>query len=728
MITAGRWTRIRLAAFGVVFGVLFFAIGKRAFNLQVGQGERLKVMAEEQYLREIELPPRRGRILDRNGAELASTADVDSIYCNPRRFNDVRDAARRMARVLGLDARELEKKLSQKRYFAWVKRKVTPDEAAAVRAMQLPGVAFTREPRRFYPNRTLAATVMGQAGSDGRGLDGVELSLDRYLKGSSSSVQGVRDALGRDLFVEGMADAPNGTGSDVMLTIDRYLTFVTERAITEAAARHHAKAVVAVMMDPRTGEILAMASVPSYNPNDPSGAAEGGARNRAVTDTFEPGSTMKTFTIASALDAGVVRPDDHFDCLMGRMMVGKYTIHDTHPHGVLSVAEVFKFSSNIGATKIARRLGRERLAEALDRYGFGHPTQVGLPGERSGIIRPVERWGDIGFANVSFGHGMTVTPLQIVAGVAAIAAGGVYRQPRIVSRIVSPDGTVETPAAEPDRRVMSDATARAMVTIMRGVTEAGGTAKQAALDGYPVAGKTGTANKAVNGRYDPDKYVASFVGFAPAQEPRIALLILMDEPQGGHLGGAVAAPVFKEIAEQALRYLHVPPIAGPVAAGGGAKSGGGAGAGAPANANATATATTTLAPGVAARGKGPAAPDDEDAIVGALPPTDEPVAYAGEPGDPLAGDGSGDDSGREWDEVAGKEGARSEAAVAPTVQVPDFAGMSLGEAIHAARRSGVELAFDDVSGGASGVAIKQKPSPGPAARGTLCRVAFGQRE
>jgi cell division protein FtsI (penicillin-binding protein 3) len=712
MMAAGRWTRIRLVTCGAVFGGLFIAIGDRAFSLQVGQSERLKVMAEEQYLREIELPPRRGRILDRNGAELASTADVDSIYCNPRRFADVRDASRRMARVLGLDARELEKKLSARRYFAWVKRKVTPDEAAAVRAMQLPGVAFTREPRRFYPNRTLAATVMGQAGSDGRGLDGVELALDRYLRGSSSSVQGVRDALGRDLFVEGMADAPNGTGSDVMLTIDRYLTFVTERAIAEAQARHHAKAVVAVMMDPRSGEILAMGSVPSYNPNDGSGAAEGGARNRAITDTYEPGSTMKTFTIASALDAGVVRSEDRFDCLMGRMMVGKYAIHDTHPHGILTVAEVFKFSSNIGATKIARRLGRERFADALVRFGFGHSTQLGLPGERNGVIRPVERWGDIGFANVSFGQGITVTPLQMVAGVSAIAAGGLYHQPRIVSRIVSPDGGVETPADEgqADRRVMSEGAAHTMINIMRGVTETGGTAKQAAIDGYPVAGKTGTAQKVANGHYDPDKWISSFVGFAPAQDPRVAIIVVVDEPQGGHLGGAVAAPIFKEIAEQALRYLHVPTTGAPPA---------------PSSPIASQASSSPAALAAASKGRGPI--DVDDGPGSDLPPTDVPVVYAGEPDDPAPADPTGDDSAREWDEIAGMEGPRLEESAASTVMVPNFAGMSLGEAIHAARRSGVGLAFDEAAGSASGVAIKQKPAPGPAARGILCRVAFGHR-
>jgi cell division protein FtsI (penicillin-binding protein 3) len=687
---ATRWTRIRLIACGVVFGALFIAIGKRAYNLQIGQGERLKVMAEEQYLREIELPPRRGRILDRNGAELASTADVDSIYCNPRRFADVPQAARQLARVLGLDARELEKRLAQRRFFAWVKRKVTPDEVSAVRALELPGVAFTREPRRFYPNRGLAATVMGTSGSDGRGLDGVELSYDAYLRGSGSSVQGVRDALGRELFVESASDAPSSAGSDVVLTLDRYLTFITERAIADAAAQHHAKAVVAVMMDPQTGEVLAMASVPSFNPNDATGAAEAGA----------PGSTMKIFTIAAALDAGVVRPEDRFDCLMGKMNVGKYTIHDTHAHGILTVAEVFKFSSNIGATKIARRLGRERLAESLDRYGFGHQTGIELPGERTGVVRPVEKWGDIGFANISFGHGIAVTPLQVIAGVSAIANGGVYHRPRIVARVVSPEGAVEIPAVEEEHRVMSEATAHAMVGIMRGVTETGGTARQAAIEGYPVAGKTGTAQKAVGGHYDPQKYVASFVGFAPAQNPRIALMVVMDEPEGSHLGGAVAAPVFKEIAEQALRYLHVPPV-GPVVA----------------------TATPAAHKAAAPIPLATVAADDDDA-----PPSDLPLTEV-----PVAGDDEAvaDDSAREWqewDEVAGAEGSPGDGAPAARVNLPNFAGMTIAEAIRAAHHSGVELAFDESHGAASGIAIQQRPGPGLVPRGTLCRVAFGRRE
>ena len=694
MTFPGRWTRARIVVCGVVLIVLFAAVGKRAFNLQVREAERLRAMAEEQYLREVELPPRRGRILDRNGAELASTADVDSIYCNPRRLPDPVDAARRLAKVLGMDRRELEKKLEQRRFFAWVKRKVTPDEAAAVKALALPGVAFVREPRRFYPNRSLAATVMGLSGSDGRGLDGVELALDKQLTGTTSSVVGIRDALGRDLVVDGMPDGPTGVGSDVVLTIDRYLTFVTERAIADGQARTHAKDVVAIVMDPRTGELLAMASVPTFNPNDPSEAA--GARDRAITDTYEPGSTMKTFTIASALDAGVVRAEDRIDCLQGKMMVGKYSIHDTHPHGVITVAEVFKFSSNIGATKIARKLGRDGLADALGRFGFGHTTGVGLPGERSGVIRPVDKWGDIGFANVSFGQGLTVTPLQMLTGVSAIAAGGVYHAPRVVSRVVQPDGTVETPTvpnAAPEHRVMSESAARTMLGIMRGVTEEGGTAKQAAIDGYVVGGKTGTAQKVANGHYDPNKWVSSFVGVVPIEAPRLAIIIVVDEPQGGHLGGAVAAPIFKEIAEQALRYLHVPPSEEPAVA-----------------------AKPTKAPLKVA------AADADDAPSVEAPPTELPV-YAD-------ADGPGDDPtlAEQWNAVAGAEGGRGGAPPPAPTAIPNFAGMTVGEAIRAAHKSGVELAFDDATGTASGVVLGQNPGPGPSSRGALCRVALGRRE
>jgi cell division protein FtsI (penicillin-binding protein 3) len=721
-VALGRWTRVRLVLCGVAFAGLFAAVARRAYQLQVGdESDRLRGLAEEQYLREIELPPRRGRILDHNGAELASTADVDSIYCNPRRLTNAREAADRLARVLGLDRRDLAQRLGQKRFFSWVKRKVTPDEVEAVKALGLPGVGFTREPRRFYPNRTLAATVMGHSGADGLGLEGVEKAFDKLLRGQSSTVQGVRDALGRDLFVDGMGETGAQAGSDVVLTIDRYLTFVTERAIAEAQNQTHAKAVVAIVMDPQTGDLLAMASVPSYNPNDPGGAAERGARNRAITDAFEPGSTMKTFTIAAALDAGAVRPDDRFDCQMGKMTVGKYTIHDTHPHGVLTVAEVFKFSSNIGASKIARRLGRDRLADALGRFGFGRPTGIGLPGERAGVLRPVEKWGDIGFANVSFGQGISATPLQIASGMAAIAAGGVYHPPRIVARVVRADGSLETLPPRPATRVISDKAAREMTTIMEGVTETGGTARAAAIDGYLVAGKTGTAQKVSGGHYDATRWVSSFIGFAPADHPRVAVAVMVDEPQGVHLGGAVAAPIFKDITEQALRYLHVPPSPALLA---------------------KKSAPPSSSDGKRVEGRGSVAEDADErpgsdvADVADLEPAAADVA--GDPTVPAAGDdvaavgrpalgaaGDGEAAAGGAPVVEGEQAA----AGAPSQQVfvPDFTGLTVAAVLRAAHRNGIELALDDARP-VSGVAVGQSVAPGLTDRGVVCRVAFGRRE
>ncbi len=744
--TVGRWTRVRIIGCGIVFAMLFGAVARRAYRLQVGdESERLRALAEEQYLREIELPPRRGRILDHNGAELASTADVDSIYCNPRRLPDPKDAAQKLAKVLGLDRKDLAHKLGQKKFFAWVKRRVTPDEVEAVKALGFPGMAFVREPRRFYPNRMLAATVMGHAGTDGRGLDGVELAFDKHLRGQVSSVQGVRDALGRDLFVDGMGETGNGAGSDVVLTIDRYLTFVTERAIAEAQTRHRAKGVIAIVMDPRTGDLLAMASVPSYNPNDPGGAGERGARNRAITDAFEPGSTMKTFTIAAALDAGAVRPEDRFDCMMGKMLVGKYTIHDTHPHGALTVAEIFKFSSNIGVTRIARRLGRERLANALAQFGFGHKTGVGLPGEQSGVLRSIDKWGEIGFANVSFGQGLTATPLQITAGLAAVAAGGVYHPPRIVARIVQADGTFEAVKDRPAVRVISEKAARQMAEIMVGVTEKGGTARAAAIDGYAVAGKTGTAQKVSGGRYDSSKWLSSFIGFAPADDPRVVIAVMVDEPQGGHLGGAVAAPIWREIAEEALRYLHVPPSAPLLAkrSAGARESDGKVGSKTDAKGE-----TKNDSPGsnLAARAGAGDAGDEIDERQGS------DVADVGDVGVALveggvapAGDANGSwDETRGWrtvvsegddrasrgdDQPSGTDGAENNAAsVTPRrVTVPDFTGLTVAAVLRAAHRNGVELALNE-GGAITGVALRQEPAPGPAERGVVCHVVFGRRE
>jgi cell division protein FtsI (penicillin-binding protein 3) len=667
-------------------------VGRRAFQLQVREAAQLREWAESNYLRDVEIAPRRGRILDRRGAELASTADLDSVFCNPRQLAP--DSVSRLAKAVHLDPSELDKTIAAKKmqYFAWVKRRVSPEESAAALALGLPGVSVRREPRRVYPNGELASTVIGHAGLDGHGLEGVELAYDDALRGSGMEVTGVRDRLGRDLLMEGTVDASASAGKDLVLTLDKYLTYVTERTLAEAVKKHNAKAATSVMIDPHTGDILAMASVPGYNPNSPSDAAERGARNRAIADAYEPGSIMKTVTFSAAFDAGKLKPEDRFDCQLGQMQVGKYHIRDDHPKGVLTAAEVFKYSSNIGTVKIARRIGKETLARMIDRLGFGRPTGVGLPGERRGTVRPVARWGEIELATQAFGQGLTVTPLQMVTAYAAIASGGMYHPPRLATRLVSPDGRSEPvpqPAeARPPARVLSESTARTMLSIMQGVTE-DGTAKLAAIPGYPVAGKTGTAQKVSNGRYDPSKYLAAFVGIVPADNPRVVIAVMVDEPRGVHYGGVVAAPVFKEIAEATLRYLGVPPSSSAVAS-----------AARPAKKSAARIDRT---------GRGEADINEVEGLG-----VDQPVASVGEAQD------------EDWAEVAASEDEDEDGAVLdgqPAAErdaaIPDFVGMTLGQAVRAARRAGVEL----VPTG-SGIAASQIPAPGPGVRGMPCRVSF----
>jgi cell division protein FtsI (penicillin-binding protein 3) len=673
------WTKLRVALFGIGLLALAIVVGRRSFQLQVRESAQLREWAENNYLREIEIAPRRGRILDRKGNEFASSADLDSVYCNPRQLAFVLDASRKLAKALRMDERELDKNLASKQaqYFAWVKRRVTPDESKAVVALGLPGVGTRKEPRRVYPNGALAATVVGHSGLDGKGLEGVELGFEKALHGTGIEVVGVHDRLGRDLLVDGAIDSSSSAGKDLVLSLDRYLTYETERILAETVQKYNAKAGMSVMIDPRTGEILAMASVPTYNPNDPLDAAKRGARNRVISDTFEPGSTLKTFTFAAALDAGKVKPDDRIDCQMGQLIVGKFHIRDDHPKGVLSAAEVFKFSSNIGTVKIARRIGKEALWNALDRFGFGQPTYVGLPGERRGILRPVAHWGEIEFATHAFGQGLTVTPLQLAAGFAAIAAHGMYHPPKLAMNYLGPDGKPEPverpPEARGETRVMSESAARTLLTIMQGVTE-DGTAKAAAIPGYAVAGKTGTAQKVSNGRYDPTKFLSSFVGIVPADDARLVIAVMIDEPQGIHYGGIVAAPAFKAIAESALRYLGVPPTAP-----------------------------------ILARAK--AAPKPEAAHTETEPEglgLDEPAAAV-----------SHEQDDADLGPLADEDEEQESASPGGVVVLPDFTGMSMGEAIRAARRAGVEL----VPSG-SGIATGQSPKPGQVAPGTPCRVSF----
>jgi len=567
---AARWIAVRIALLGALLAAGLAAIGWRAVRLQVLDPDGRAEEAQDQYLRELVLRPRRGAVTDRTGVLLAGSADAESVFANPHRLAGLpggRHAAERLAGALGLDARALAKKLlAREARFVWVKRRVSPSEAAAVRALDLPGVGLVTETKRYYPKGALAAHVLGLVGDDGNGLEGVEYTLDEQLRGEPTRVPSLRDGAGKLV----LATAP-GTerreGARVELTLDQGLQLATERALAAAVTGSHALSGMAVALDPRTGEVLAMAGWPTFNPN----ALRPGdvLRNRAVVDPYEPGSTVKTFTIAGALEAGKLKATDAIDCGDGHLAVGAHVIHDHRGLGWTGPSRILAISSNVGAAKIGARLGRGGLHDALAAFGFGERTEIGLPGEARGHLA-VPR-SDIAVATNSFGQGMTATALQVTAAMAAIADGGVLVKPTLVKRIVDPATGQVLDAAEPTpvRRAVSEAVAAQVTRWLVGVVEdPQGTGRRARLEGWRIAGKTGTGQKAdpVSGGYATDRNFSSFVGFAPADAPRIAIGVFVDEPRGETFGGEVAAPAFREIAEYAMKMMGVPParsVAGP---------------------------------------------------------------------------------------------------------------------------------------------------------------------
>jgi cell division protein FtsI (penicillin-binding protein 3) len=509
------------------------------------------------------MKPRRGVVTDRAGVLLAGSADAESVFVDPELLANgvasVGPAVRQLADALGLESRALAKRVERGARFVWAKRRISPAEAAAVRRLALPGVGLVAETRRYYPKVTLAGQLLGVTGDEGSGLDGVELAFDDLLRGEPTRVPSLRDGAGRLALQDAPGSARGREGARVELTIDQGLQLATERALADAVRGSHALSGVAVALDPNTGEVLAMASDPPVNPNAPRSSGE--LRNRAVTDAFEPGSTIKAFTVAGALDRGVLKPTDAIDCSSG-YTVGGHQIHDHVSLGWVGPAKVLSASSNVGAARIGARLGKQGLSDVLASFGFGEKTGIDLPGERKGSL-PFPR-ADIALATQSFGQGLTASPLQVVAAMGAIANGGTLMKPVLVKRIVDPaDGTVlDQPAPAPQRRVLSAASAATMTRWLVGVVEdPEGTGKRARPEGWRVAGKTGTAQKAdpVTGGYSADRHFSSFVGFAPADGPRVVIGVFIDEPKGEIFGGAVAAPPFREIAEYALKMLGVPP-------------------------------------------------------------------------------------------------------------------------------------------------------------------------
>ncbi|MBX5483616.1 MAG: transpeptidase family protein [Myxococcaceae bacterium] len=561
-----RWMRLRVRLLGAIFFALLCAVFARAVELQIFDRERLESMARDQYVREIEMPARRGDIFDRRGVPLAQSVEVDSIWVDPSLLDDPAQMARILAKKLNLDAKELAERMERGRRFAWVKRQARPEDVAFVRSLKSRAFGFAKEPRRFYPQRELAAHVLGLAGMDGHGLEGLELAFDDELTGEVSRIDGFRDARGRKLLTQGAINPIDRQGASVTLTIDRGLQYVTEKALSRAVVEAKGVAGMAVVLDPKTGELLALANYPGFNPNTPKDTDHHQLRNRAALDTFEPGSTFKSFVVAAALEEGVIRPDDIFYCEQGAWTVGRHTIHDSHPHEWLTPKKVLQVSSNICAAKIALKLGAANLAKYYAAFGFGQRAGLALPGEGKGTV-PYPR-ADIYVATQAFGQGLTATAVQLAAAYGALANGGVLMRPYLVSKVTDPDGVVLLEnRPTPVRRVISARTAKTVVSMLESVVENGGTAPRARMDAYRVAGKTGTAQKAdpVAGGYS-DKRIASFIGMVPAEDPRAVILVVVDEPKTDVYGGLVAAPAFKEIAEAAMPYLGVTPSR-PVAAG-----------------------------------------------------------------------------------------------------------------------------------------------------------------
>jgi len=555
------WTRVRIVLLMVALSVGAAAVAHGAWDLGVTRRAELVALAEEQYTRSIELAARRGAIIDRHGKELASEAEVDSCYADPRRVVDAAYAARSLAPILGRDEASLLGKLTAKKHFVWLKRRIAPSEGKAVRDLRLPGVELVKESRRYYPNRALAAHVIGFAGIDANGLDGVEKELDEQLQGDREAAKGVSDARGRIVFSDGLVGLKGMVGNTIQLTIDAQLQYIAETELANTVRVFEAKAGHAIIMDPTTGEIFALANWPTFDPNLSNASTMEQRRNRAVLDVYEPGSTFKVFTLAAALNSGKIRPSEEIFCENGRMEIFDVVIHDDHRDGWLNTTECLKRSSNICFAKIASRLTKERFYYYIRRFGFGERTHVTLPAEASGMLAHYKKWYDVDTATIAFGQGIGVTGLQMATALAAIANGGNLMLPQLVRSVRDPDGeTVRQIAPEIRRRVVSRYTARLVSDMMTAVTETGGTGEQASLDGFLVAGKTGTAQKSDGHRgYAKDKWISSFFAFVPADRPRLLISITIDEPLISKYGGAVAAPAVRRIADQGLRYLGVSP-------------------------------------------------------------------------------------------------------------------------------------------------------------------------
>jgi cell division protein FtsI (penicillin-binding protein 3) len=551
-----------------------FAITARIVYLQTFQHEWLQKRARMQQQDMIETSPLRGLVLDREGRELARSVDTESFFVVPGEINDPARIAAQLATLVGVDARTLEERLLQakegNRKFAWIARKLDPEQAERIRQLKLEGVYSLKEPKRSYPNGSLAAHVLGFVGLDEVGLAGIEQFYDERVRGEAGKVFIETDAHRR---AYSSFEATARPGQQVVLTIDQLIQYRTEQALAGAVERAQAKSGTAIVLDPHTGEILALANAPTFDPNNARNVSAEARANQALQNIYEPGSTFKIVAYSAAIERGLVKPEDHIDCQMGQITVAGRVIHDHKAFGSLTIAEALAKSSNVAAIKLGLRVGDAPMYEMMKRFGFGSRTGVELPGETAGLLRPVARWQPSSIGSLAIGQEVGVTPVQMAAAFGTLANDGVRITPHLVREIRAADGTVVFQANPEQHRVVSQETARTLRGMLEGVT-LNGTAKLAQLNGYTAAGKTGTAQKIdpATKTYSSTKFIGSFVGFAPVENPAVVIIVVIDEPKGAYHGGDVAAPVFREIAEQVLPALSVAPDTDmkPVPGGGGA--------------------------------------------------------------------------------------------------------------------------------------------------------------
>jgi cell division protein FtsI (penicillin-binding protein 3) len=555
----------RLLAVGGAIGIGLVLVLLRLTQLTVIQGDELTRQAASQHQRRLVLAPRRGEIVDRNGEPLALSFPAESLFARTKQLPP--DAGKKIAALasaLHLTSQDVQKAFRSSSRFVWLKRQASPEEAARVRALGIPGIESVEEDRRFYPQGQLAAPLLGFTDIDAKGLEGIERAYDRYLRGEPREFLEERDAIGQTFLVQDGVTPPEAL--NVRLTLDAGLQYVAEQELARAVKETRALAGSAVVLDPMTFEVLALAHVPTFDPNNPGTTPAESRRNPAISNCYEPGSTLKVLLAAAALDTQSVRPDERIFCEYGHYQVGSHVIHDHHPYGSLTFTEVLQHSSNIGAAKVGERIGKKIYHKYLRDFGLGQKTGVDLPMESPGILAPVDDWARINLVTASFGQGIAVSPLQLAAAFAALANGGVLLKPYIVRAVLDADGKIiqeNTPTSV--RQVVKPETAQLLIQLLEKVVEREGTGWRARIEGVRVAGKTGTSQK-INGAggYSAHGRIASFIGIVPADQPRFVILVAIDEPKTAIYGGEVAAPVFQVIARQALARIGIEGGKGPV--------------------------------------------------------------------------------------------------------------------------------------------------------------------